>query len=169
MKPLETPRLRIDRWNDEDIDDAAALFGDPDVMRFIPSGVASHEKMKAYIDKMNGGIDRWGHGLCAVRRKSDGRVIGECGLQPIPDQQQVIEIGWLLAKAFWHQGYAREMVTAVTQFAFEDAGLTRIVALIDRENAASIAIANFLHMRFERIETHYKRDLMCYSLTAPSP
>ncbi len=144
------------------------MFGDPEVMRFIPSGVASRDNMKAYIDKMNGGIDRRGYGLFAVKRRSDERVIGECGLQPIPDQPEVIEIGWLLAKAYWHQGYAREMVTAVTQFAFKDKGLARIVALIDRENAASIGIANFLHMRFERIENHYRRDLMCYSLT-PTP
>jgi len=82
--------------------------------------------------------------------KEGRRLIGFCGLQPLPETDE-IEIGWWLARAWWGRGLATEAARAALHEGFTRAGLDRIVAIAQPANTASIRIMEKLGMRFERM------------------
>ena len=163
MSFIETERLLIRKWQlPRDLEDANAIYGDPETMRFIPSGVCTREQTQAYIERKIAHDERDGFGIWPVVHKADHRVIGECGVTHIEGSRPEIEIAWIFNKEYHGRGYATEAARAVMQFAFAELHIARLYALIDRFNPASIAVANRLGMRYDRIIRAYKRDLMRY-------
>lgn len=163
MTILETARLTIRQWDPAaDLDDAVAIYGDPQTMRFIPCGALDREQTARLITRMAEREREHGFGIWPVVHKDDGRVIGECGITYIPEYGRDVEIAWIFNRAYHGKGYASEAARAVKEFALAKLGLPQLFALIDRENAPSIAVANRLGMQFDRIIRAYKRDLMRY-------
>jgi ribosomal-protein-alanine N-acetyltransferase len=159
---IETARLRMRPWNLPGDEEAAAeLFCDADLMRYIPVGAQPAERVAGIVQRMIDNAQRDGFGLLALVEKESGRVVGECGLAHIPDTRD-IEIAWFLARSAWRNGYATEAARAILTYAFAQLHIPRVYALIDRENARSIAVANRLGMRYDRIVRAYRRDLMRY-------
>ena len=144
-----------------DANDAVEIFGDPRVMRYIPIGPVDAATSARIVDRMVERNERDGFGVWPVVSKETSRVVGESGITYIPGTRDV-EIAWLYKADAWGRGYATEAARAVLTYAFESIGLPRVYALIDRENAASIAVANRLEMQYDRIVRAYKRDLMRY-------
>lgn len=66
--------------------------------------------------------------------EQDGRVIGKMGLFQFPD------IGFILHRDVWGQGYAREALKPVLDRAFSVHGLPRIEADVDPRNQASLRL-----------------------------
>jgi RimJ/RimL family protein N-acetyltransferase len=164
---IQTPRLRMRPWNLPGDEEAAAeLFCDAELMRYIPVGVQPAERVTAIVRRMIENAERNGFGLLALVEKESGRVVGECGLAYIPDTRD-IEIAWFLARSAWGNGYATEAARAVLAHAFAQLHVPRVYALIDRENARSIGVANRLGMRYDRIVRAYRRDLMRYLAEPP--
>jgi len=162
MIALETDRLTIRNWRPaEDGEDARAIFCDPDVMRFIPAGTFAPDAVPRILGRMIERDERDGFGVWPVVEKASGRVIGECGITYIPDTTDV-EIAWLFSRASWGNGFASEAARAVLAYAFGPAGLTRVYALVVPENSASVAVANRLGLRFDRVVRAYKRDMLRY-------
>lgn len=163
MSFIETERLLIRKWQlPRDLEDASAIYGDAETMRFIPCGTLNAEQTRAYIERKIAQDERDGFGIWPVVHKADHRVIGECGVTHIEGTRPEIEIAWIFNKAYHGQGYATEAARAVMQFAFAELHIARLYALIDRFNAPSIAVANRLSMRYDRIVRAYRRDLMRY-------
>ena len=163
MSFIETPRLLIRKWQlPRDLNDALAIYGDPETMHFIPCGALNEEQTQRLVLRMVEKDEQQGYGIWPVVLKNENRVIGECGIAQIPGHEPDIEIAWILNKAYHGQGYATEAARAVLDFAFSELRIARLYALIDRFNAPSIAVANRLGMRYDRIIRAYKRDLMRY-------
>lgn len=165
MSFIETERLLIRKWQlPRDLDDALAIYGDPDVMHYIPIGALDREATERLVRRMIERDEQQGYGIWPVVHKADHRVIGACGVTQIPGWEPDIEIAWIFNKAYHGQGYASEAARAVMGYAFSELRIARLYALIDRFNAPSIAVANRLHMRYDRIVRAYKRDLMRYEM-----
>ena len=81
--------------------------------------------------------------------------MGYCGLQHFPDidGQSEVEIAYRLIRRFWGQGFATEAVCAVRDFAFDSLKLSRLIAMIDPHNGASIRVA-------EKAEMIHEKDVM---------
>lgn len=144
--------------------DAAAIaeiFADPQVMRYIPIGPVDAATSNRIVEHMIERNESDGFGIWPVISKQTSRLVGEAGITYIPGTRDV-EIAWLFKADAWGQGYATEAARAVLHYAFEQAGLSRVYALIDRENGASIAVANRLRMHYDRVVRAYKRDLLRY-------
>lgn len=168
MSFIETERLLIRKWQlPRDLDDACALFGDPQTMRFIPCGALDRDQTRRLVERYMEMDERQGFGIWPVVHKADHRVIGECGVTAIPDYEPDIEIAWIFNTAYRGRGYATEAAAAVVEFAFDQLRIARLYALIDRGNARSIAVANRLSMRYDRVIRAYKRDLMRYEKVPP--
>jgi RimJ/RimL family protein N-acetyltransferase len=120
-------------------------------MRF-GDGVKSHEWIQEWLARRIQDYQRRGWGPFAVVEKSSGNLIGYCGLFYFPDinGQPEIEIGYRLAREAWGQGYATEAVLAVRDLAFDSLGLTRLIAMVDPDNAASIRVAEKAGMTYEQ-------------------
>lgn len=167
MSFIETERLLIRKWQlPRDLDDALAFFGDPETMRFIPCGALNREQTQRLVARFVEKDEAQGFGIWPVVHKADHRVIGECGITAIPGHEPDIEIAWIFNKAYRGAGYATEAARAVMEFAFSELRIARLYALIDRANAPSIAVANRLGMRYDRIVRAYRRDLMRYEKAA---
>ena len=90
-------------------------------------------------------------GLWAAVRKSDGAVIGQCGLswQSWGDRR-VLEVGYLFRRSAWHQGYATEAARACRDYAFDTLGFDEVCSIIRDNNLPSQAVACLLYTSAER-------------------
>ena len=151
---LETERLILRKPEPDDRDAYAAIFGDPEVMRYIGSGrTVAPEDVPKSIERMLGHWDRHGVGLFSVVRKDDEQLVGRTGYLLWDTKRWVsamheklageleLEIGWTFARAFWNQGYATEAAIACRDLAFGALERERVISLIARENVASIRVA----------------------------
>ncbi len=99
--------------------------------------------------------DTYGFGCFAVVRKSDGQLIGQCGLSPHEFEEkdgrttQVFEVMFAIGMPFQGQGYATEAASAWVRYAFETAKLERLVVCPLKENIASIRVLEKLGFRIE--------------------
>ena len=160
---IETERLIVRPWVEGDEEGAKAVYCDPEV-RFFTGGIHPPETMDEFVRQR---IEHHARGelrLLPLIEKSSGDIVGSCGFQPF-DGGPEIEIGWMLARAWWGKGYATEMSRAVLKYGLEEMKLARILASIDPRNIRSIAVVNRLGMRYWRMLHVYGRDMLMYQAT----
>lgn len=154
---LETERLILRRWRDEDLDAFAAMNADPEVMRFIGDGHAQDRAEAAAIfPRMRARWEIQGFGRWAVELKESGAVIGFAGLSlplTFPDLASIPEIGWRLVRAHWGRGYATEAATASRDDFFRSFAYDQIISLAYAGNIASTRVMDKLGFRRDG-ETH---------------
>lgn len=152
MRILITERLLLRHLEPGDLDHLYALYRDPEIRRYFPEGVLSFEQTREELEWfMNGHPDRPELGLWATVDKESSRFIGRCGLLPWQiDGRAEVEVAYLIDKRYWGQGLATEAAAAIRDYAFGRLGLSRLVCLIDEENAASIRVAEKIGMTFEK-------------------
>lgn len=147
---LETPRLRLASWREEQVPDFLAIASDPEVMRHIgPGRPWTEEQARAFVRRQIAGEPANGFCLWGLLERATGHLIGHCGLQRVGNTSE-IEIGWWLARDRWGQGLGTEAARRVVAFAFEELRLPRLVSIVQPANTASIAVMNRLGMRLER-------------------
>jgi ribosomal-protein-alanine N-acetyltransferase len=153
---IESARLLLRKPRLEDAADLAVAYADPEVVRFMGDGsTATREQIEEGIHEWLERWDSWGLSLCSLERREDGRVVGRAGfLLWDPETWEVggteTELGWLLAREYWGQGYATEAALALRDWAFEERRLARLISLIDPANVRSIRVAERLGERYER-------------------
>ncbi|MDE7247140.1 MAG: GNAT family N-acetyltransferase, partial [Lachnospiraceae bacterium] len=105
-------------------------------------GAFSDEETKEWLDRQLSRYRKWGFGLWAVILKETGEMIGQCGLtmQPWKDEE-VLEIGYLFRRQYWHQGYAAEAAAACKKYAFETLRRKEVCSIIRDTNTASQNVA----------------------------
>jgi RimJ/RimL family protein N-acetyltransferase len=138
---LETARLRLRAFRDSDLDAFAAMSADEEVMRYIGTGVAL--KRPEAWRSMAFFLGHWelrGHGMWALESKATGELIGRAGFLE-PDGWPGFELGWLLSRSHWGQGYAKEAAKAALAYAFGTLKRDRVISLIRPDNARSIKLA----------------------------
>lgn len=151
MTIRKTERLTLRRFRETDDKALACVFTDPKVMRF-GDGNKSDQWIQDWIEGCLGDYQERGWGPFAVIENASGDLIGYCGLFYVPDVngRPEIELGYRFARESWGQGYATEAVLAVRDLAFHSLNLTRLIAMIDPDNAASIRVAEKAGMRYEQ-------------------
>jgi len=159
---VETERLILRQFRISDRKAMNRVFGDAKVMHFGDGPKTAQwvhdwlcHRLQQY--QQNSGIGPW-----AVVEKAGSETIGYCGLFSFPDicGQPEIEIGYRLAWPYWGRGYATEAACAVRDYAFNTLGISRLIAMIDPHNIASIRVA-------EKIGMRYEKDVMFEGYTHP--
>lgn len=117
---IETERLLLRQWRQEDKAPYAALNADPEVMKHFPSTLAAAQSDEM-VDVMTSVLAENGRGLWATEVKATETFIGFIGLNltRFAIFEPRLEVGWRLAKHAWGNGYAPEGARAVLAFAFE--------------------------------------------------
>lgn len=145
---IETPRLLLRNWKEEDLAAFARMNQDPDVMRFFPSVVPpldSFERARTFDQ----GLAERGWGGWAVELKAERAFIGFIALVEPRFQAHFtpcVEIGWRLDKPHWGQGLAPEGARAVLDVAFHQIGLDEVVSFTAVINAPSRRVMEKLGM-----------------------
>lgn len=166
---LETPRLRLRRLTPDDIPFIATMRGDPEVMRFWPRP-ETHAESAAWLHKQRDRYERDGIGQWLVTRGETGEPVGVTGLMRI-DVEGVseVEVGYMIHRPFWRQGYASEAAAAARDFAFVSRPeLSRLIALIRPENLPSQGVARGIGLKPEdRIVSHANLPHQVFSMPRP--
>ena len=170
---LETERVRLEPWETGDWRSFHAIATDTEVMRHITGGVPFTESQtQEFVARQIRHFAERGYCLWRLTVKHDdaatnpsGRTVdGFCGIQPLAETDE-IEIGWWLARRHWGQGIATEASRAAARDAFERVGLSRLVAIARKENAASLRIMQKLGMKYERDHIHRGIPVVMYSVS----
>jgi RimJ/RimL family protein N-acetyltransferase len=154
--PIETRRLLIRQFRPSaDAEPMFPVYGDAEVMRFIPGGaLASIGATRSMLEKYVREQDEHGFSSWAVVRRATGDVIGDVGFG-IFEPSGEIELGYTLARAFWGAGYATEAATACLSIGLAGLGVPRIITVVDQENVASLRVALRIGMTMtDVIEAH---------------
>jgi RimJ/RimL family protein N-acetyltransferase len=175
---LETDRLVLRDWRDDDWREFFRLTNSPAVMRWL-GPVMDADKQAAQRARVEACAARHGHCFWLVERKADdghlsGEVLGFCGLKRSDEGSPVegrFEIGWRLREDAWGRGYAKEAAQAALRAGFERFGADEIVALTVTQNEASWGLMQRLGMRrrqdLDFADDRYPpelRDTIVYSL-----
>jgi RimJ/RimL family protein N-acetyltransferase len=134
---FETPRLRARHIEPGDIDQMLAVYGDPEVVRWVGDGTP--------IDRA--GCEKWlhitdrnyatrGYGMVALVERHSGVVVGFCGLVH-PGGQEAAEIKYALHRDWWGKGLATEAAKALLTYGASHFGLSYVIATTAPENEAS--------------------------------
>ena len=136
---IETPRLILRQWHEDDHEPYIALNKDPEVVEFFPSTYTREETL-AQIDRCVRHINQYGFGFFAVERKDNGQFIGFTGLSHPRFESYFtpcVEIGWRLSKANWGFGFATEAAKACLEFGFERLNVDEIFSFTAERNIRS--------------------------------
>ena len=145
---IETPRLFLREWTDDDLPPFAALNADPEVMEHLPTtSPADSDAMAMRIRTL---MAERGYGLWAVEVRSGAPFIGFVGLAMQTFEAHftpAVEIGWRLSRAHWGKGYAIEAARAAMRFGFETLRLEQIVSMTVPANVRSRRVMERLGMK----------------------
>ena len=162
---LETERLILRSFREEDIDAMAQLFANPDFMRFSLGIYTERKRTVDFIEKVMG----WDHANIpsqfAIVPRGEDVLIGYCGFHHHPEVPGEIEIGYRLHPDHWNRGLISEASRAVRDHAFADLKLPRVVSLIHPENIPSRRVAEKNGMKVEKEITFRGFPTLVYALT----
>ncbi len=151
MQVLETARLRLRHFRDDDAAFVLELVNEPGWLRYIgDKGVRTLEDARGYI--RNGPVAMYathGFGLYLVELKESGVAIGMCGLikrDTLPD----VDIGFAFLERFGRRGYGLESAAAVLSYATDVLGHARVVAITSPDNHLSAKLLEKLGFHFEK-------------------
>jgi ribosomal-protein-alanine N-acetyltransferase len=161
---IETARLRLRQFREDDLDAFADIYSDPDVVKYLGTGLpALKEETAQHLSNLI--TNHWEQkrlGRWAVIDKADGRLIGLCGLRLLEGAPELV---YLMSKPYWGRGLAPEAARACLRYAFEELQLERVVAITRPENAASRRVLDKLGLQYERDARFYDIDCVLYAIT----
>jgi RimJ/RimL family protein N-acetyltransferase len=146
---IETERLTLRDWREDDFDALHALCTCPRVMATI-GPLHDEAKTGALLTRLRERSARDGHTFWAMERKEDQRVIGFCGVSrgPVPPIEGELEIGWRMAADCWGKSYAREAAEATLRWIATNRPGESICAITSVGNVRSRGLMERLGMRY---------------------
>lgn len=138
---LETKRLYLREMNQSDFQFLCKILQDEETM-YAYEGAFSDQEAQEWLDRQIARYRKWGFGLWAVILKETDTMIGQCGLtmQPWKDTE-VLEIGYLFQRQYWHKGYATEAAIGCRDYAFEILNAEEVCSIIRDTNIPSQKVA----------------------------
>jgi ribosomal-protein-alanine N-acetyltransferase len=161
---LQTPRLILRSFREEDFDAMAQLFADPDFMRFS-LGPHTRERTQAVLQKFLLWDETGLLSQFAVLLRGNHQVLGYCGFLHHPEVPNEVEIGYRLNPEYWNRGLITEAARAVRDHGFADLKLPRVISLVHPENIPSRRVAEKNGMRVEKEITFRGFPTLVYAIT----
>ena len=154
---IETNRLSLREMRQIDYPALCKILQDPDVM-YAYEGAFNENEVQEWLDKQINRYKEFGFGLWAVIQSETGEMIGQCGLtMQHYTNSQVLEVGYLFQKEFWHYGYATEAAIACRDYAFDKLNVEEVFSIIRDTNIASQNVAKRIGMTIkDRFIKHYR-------------
>jgi RimJ/RimL family protein N-acetyltransferase len=146
---VETERLTMRGFTNDDLDQLAAISADPEVTKWVgdEEGLSREDTWR----RMAYWVGHWelrGFGQWALIERETGLLVGRAGLLE-PEAWPGVEVGWLVAREHWGRGFAPEAGRAAIEWGREELGLTHVISLIEDANERSARVAEKLGMTVE--------------------
>ena len=159
---LETSRLIIEQFCNNDVPNWAKIERDADVRRFIDGKVLSLKEAGEYVEINIRQYQRYGYGRYAVRFKENRNLIGMCGFLNV---SYGIDFVYRYSKDSWGKGLGFEAAKEVLNYGFFELGLEKILGLTAEQNYGSIRILEKLGFKFEESLLFSSTEALKYSYT----
>jgi RimJ/RimL family protein N-acetyltransferase len=163
---LETDRLIMRMWRNEDFESYLQLCSDPEVMRFLGGKAFDRLETWRHMAFMVGHWQLRGYGPWAVEEKASGELVGRVGFMN-PEGWPAFELGWTLSRKFWGRGYAIEAARRALAYAFDEMDKDHVISLIDPLNINSIKVADRLGEKVEGKTELLGHDVLIYGIDRP--
>ena len=165
---LQTPRLLLREMNHGDLDFMAEMLGDGDVMRHYPK-TEDRAGAAANIQRQMDRYAQWRYGPWLVLSKETGQPIGRVGLiHQVVEGVGEVEIGYMIHRPFWRQGFAFEAAAACRDYVFHTLGRERVISLVRPENLPSQAVARKMGMQPEKEIIHWELCHIVFAMKRPT-
>ena len=166
MNVFETKRLHLRHLKTSDLEDLYQLISDSEVMRYYPHQM-SLDEAEEWIQRSKRNIRDRGHSFYACIHKQSKEFVGISGLVPPGNAPGTIEVelGYLLNRRFWNQGFATEAAFGCLDYGFSHFSFEKLVSIIDPENHASIRVAEKNGLAFESKTYRFDKTMLVYSIT----
>lgn len=165
---LETERLYLRELTQDDFKDLCKILQDEETM-YAYEGAFNDAEAQEWLDRQISRYGKWGFGAWAVILKEIDELIGQCGLtmQPWKDRE-VLEIGYLFNRSYWHKGYATEAAEACKKYAFEILDANEVCSIIRDTNTASqnVALRNGMTVSDSSVKHYRGVDMPHYRYVA---
>jgi ribosomal-protein-alanine N-acetyltransferase len=163
---LETDRLLLREYVEEDAEAFFKLNSDPEVLRFVPDKrlLNVEQARRILVDHPITDYRKYGFGRGACILKSTGEQIGFAGLKYLEELSEV-DVAYRLMPTHWGLGLATEAALASVRFGFADLGLKRIIGLVMPENIASVRVLEKTGLRYAETVTFWGSQFSKYVIT----
>jgi RimJ/RimL family protein N-acetyltransferase len=159
---LQTQRLTLRQFTEDDVDNLFDLNRDPEVMRYLTGGkptpravlqdsvIPFHLTVYQRLDRL---------GTWAAESNATGEFLGWFHFRPGPDEDITnIDLGYRLRRSAWNKGYATEGSRALIDMGFTDLGVERVFAHTMTVNAASRRVLEKCGLRLVRTTPYEGSD-----------
>ncbi len=138
---LNTERLYLREMKQSDFNSLCKILKDEETM-YAYEGAFDDTEAQEWLDRQISRYHTYGFGLWAVILKESEEMIGQCGLSMQPwKEEELLEVGYLFQRAYWHNGYATEAARACKQYAFDILKSDQVCSIIRDTNLASQQVA----------------------------
>jgi ribosomal-protein-alanine N-acetyltransferase len=164
---LETDRLLVREYVEEDAEAFFKLNTDPEVLRFVPDKALLNveQARQILIDHPIADYRKYGFGRGACILKHSGEQIGFAGLKYLEELGEV-DLAYRLLPTHWGQGLATEAALASVGYGFADLGLKQIIGLVMPENVASVRVLEKAGLRYTETVTFWEHQFSKYIISA---
>jgi ribosomal-protein-alanine N-acetyltransferase len=169
---LATARLLLRKPRKEDAPLIFAAYAqDPEVTRYL--AFRPHRDLKETYEAVNRFLEGWrsGKSFCwLIFRRDDEELVGAIAAR----QDQGINLGYVVGRLYWRQGFMSEALTAIVEWAFAQESIFRVWAVCDVDNEASAQLLERNGFRQEGVLRKWSlhpnlsdvpRDCYCYART----
>lgn len=162
---LETDRCMVRETTVEDVDAFYELYKDKEITEYMEPLFEDRDEeieyTKSYIKNV---YEFYGFGMWTVVEKNLGKVIGRAGVS-YREGFALPELGFMIGKEFWRQGYAYEVCSAIANYVYENYDMEELLIFIEPQNTPSIFLAKKLGAIFHKEQCMGKCD--CYIMKLP--
>jgi ribosomal-protein-alanine N-acetyltransferase len=167
VQRLETSRLLLRPMIIADVNELLQIFSDAKVVASFGVPPFGLVEMEQWVQHNLAHQQANGYGLFSVILKSNGTLIGDCGLERMEiEGTQTVELGYDFRSDHWNRGYATEAAIAVRDFAFGKLKLPQLISLIRVGNTASRRVAEKVGMAYAGELIHNGKHYWRYSIEA---
>ena len=151
VRELETKRLRLRPFTNDDIEIHRVVFADPEVCHFYCTNTRTEQETREWLIHRKWQVRSEDElGFLAVIRKEDGQIMGLVALQlfvanwlrfadapDTPFHPLIVELSYAIGRVYQRQGYATEACQAVIEYGFKEMGLPWLTNGVVPENVAA--------------------------------
>jgi RimJ/RimL family protein N-acetyltransferase len=165
---LETRRLVLRAFEARDFEPYAQNFLNPDSNRFLPG---AQKNRRTAFQSFTSALGQWaltGTGWWMLELRESRAPIGSVGAFYRESalgrlESSDLEVGWNVFRPHWRNGYATEAARAALDWALRTRKPPRVIAYIDKENVASVRVAEAIGLRFTEEASFYGEPVGLWS------
>lgn len=138
---IHTARLVLRPVREDDLEDVLEIFSDPETLRhFAQEPLEDLTQAREFLGEKLEGVNKGLRKYWAICLAENDRMIGHFVLFNLSEVNRRAEVGYILNRRFWRNGYASEVLSRMVDHCFETENLGRLEADVDPENTSSLKL-----------------------------